>query len=60
MMSYHDHILLKQLTTCFNIFLIEKYWIIKYFVDPSLLNKKSELINQCRHLNKILLMNLKR
>ena len=60
MMSYHDHILLKQLTTCFNIFLIEKYWIIKCSDNPSLLNRKSELINKCRDLNKILLMNVKR
>ena len=40
--------------------LIDKYWIIKYFDDPNLLNKKSELINKCRHQNKIFLMNIKR
>ena len=40
--------------------LMEKYCIIKYFHDPNLLNKKSELINKCRHQNKILLMNVKR
>ena len=40
--------------------LMEKYWIIKYFDDPNLLNKKSELINKCRHQNKILFMNVKR
>ena len=40
--------------------LMEKYWIIKYFDDPNLLNKKSELINKCRHQNKTLLMNVKR
>ena len=40
--------------------LMEKYWIIKYFDDPGLLNKKSELINKCRYQNKILLMNVKR
>ena len=39
---------------------MEKYWIIKYFDDPNLLNKKSELINKCRHQNKTLLMNVKR
>ena len=31
-----------------------------YLDDPNLLNKKSELINKCRHLNKILLINVKR
>ena len=40
--------------------LMEKYWIIKYFDDPNLLNKKSELINKCRHQNKILSMIVKR
>ena len=40
--------------------LMEKYWITKYFDDPNLFNKKSELINKCRHQNKILLMNVKR
>ena len=40
--------------------LMEKYWIIKYFDDSNLLNKKSELINKCRHQNKFLLMNVKR
>ena len=40
--------------------LMEKYWITKYFDDPNLLNKKSELINKCRHQNKTLLMNVKR
>ena len=40
--------------------LVKKYWIIKYFDDPNLLNKKSEQINKCRQKNKILLMNMKR
>ena len=40
--------------------LMEKYWITKYFDDPNLLNKKSELINKCRHQNKTLLRNVKR
>ena len=39
---------------------MEKYWIIKYFDNPNLLNKKLELINKCRHQNKILLINVKR
>ena len=40
--------------------LMEKHWIIKYFDDSNLSNKKSEVINKCRHQNKILLMNIKR
>ena len=40
--------------------LMEKYWIIKNFDGLGLLNKKLELINKCRHQNKILLMNVKR
>ena len=40
--------------------LMEKYWIIKYFDDPNLSNKKSKVISQCRHQNQILLMNIKR
>ena len=39
---------------------MEKYWIIKHFDDPNLSNKKSELINQYRHQNKILIMKLKK
>ena len=40
--------------------LMEKYRIMKYFDDPNLFNKKSELINKCRRQNKTLLMNVKR
>ena len=40
--------------------LMEKYWIIKHFDDPSLSNKKSERISKCRYQNKILLMNVKK
>ena len=40
--------------------LMQKYWIIKYFDDQNLINKKSKLINKCRHQNKILLMNVRR
>ena len=40
--------------------LMEKYRIMKYFDDPNLFNKNSELINKCRHQNKTLLMNVKR
>ena len=41
----------------FKFCLMEKYWIIKHF-DKT--NKNSELINKCRHQNKILLMNVKK
>ena len=36
--------------------LMEKYWIAKYFDHPNFLNL--ELINKCRHQNKILLMKI--
>ena len=35
--------------------LMEKYWIIKNFNNSNLLSKKSEMINKCRHQNRILL-----
>ena len=38
----------------------EKLWIINFIHDNSYLNKKSELINKCRHINKFLLKNFKR
>ena len=37
----------------------EKPWIIKFPNNKDLLNKKSELVNKCRHLNKFLLANVK-
>ena len=37
----------------------EKLWIINFLINKDLLNKKSELINKCRHLNKFLLANVK-
>ena len=40
--------------------LIEKAFIINTLNDSQLLNKKSELINTCRHQNKLLLKCLKR
>ena len=40
--------------------LTEKYHLIEYFNDIRLLNKKSELINACRHQSKLLLKTLKR
>ena len=35
--------------------LTEKFWIINFLGDNNYLNKKSELINKCRHINKLLL-----
>ena len=40
--------------------LTEKVFIINALNDSQLLNKKSELINTCRHQNKLLLKCLKR
>ena len=40
--------------------LSEKLWIINFILDNNYLNKKSELINKCRHINKFLLKNVKR
>ena len=39
--------------------LTEKLWIINFIHDNIYLNKKSELINKCRHFNKFLLRNVK-
>ena len=38
----------------------EKFFIITYHQENSLLNKRSELISKCRHLNKNLLAKIKR
>ena len=35
--------------------LIEKYFILNDLEDSKLLNKKSEFVNKCRHLNKVVL-----
>ena len=40
--------------------LTEKLWMINFIHDNNYLNKKSELINKCRHINKFLLKNIKR
>ena len=40
--------------------LTEKLWIINFTYDNNYLNKKCELINKCRHINKFLLKNVKR
>ena len=39
--------------------LTEKLWIINFIHDNNYLNIKSELINKCRHFNKVLLRNVK-
>ena len=38
----------------------EKLWIINQINDNNILNKKSELIKKCRHLNKLLLKQVKK
>ena len=40
--------------------LTEKLWIINFTNDENMLNKKSEVISKCRHLNKYLLRNVKK
>ena len=40
--------------------LTEKLWIINFIHDHSYLNKKFELRNKCRDINKFLLQNVKR
>ena len=45
---------------CCKLCLTEKLFIIKSFDNNQLLNKKSELVNTCRHKNKLLLKSLKR
>ena len=40
--------------------LTEKLWIINFIHDNNYINKKSELINKCLHINKFLLKNVKR
>ena len=43
-----------------NLCLTEKLWIINCINDENCLNKKSELISKCRHLNKVLLKSVKK
>ena len=40
--------------------LMEKLWIINHINDNNKMNKKSELINKCGHLNKSLLKHVKK
>ena len=48
-----------QLNFC-KLCLSEKFYIIKSLNDPNFLNKKSELVNTCRHQSKLLLKSLKK
>ena len=48
-----------NLTMC-KLCLTEKLWIINHINDNNMLNKKSELINKCRHLRKFLLKHVKK
>ena len=45
---------------CCKLCLTEKLFIIKSFDNNRLLNKISELVNTCRHKNKLLLKSLRR
>ena len=40
--------------------LTEELWIINHINDNNILNKKSELSNKCKHLNKFLLKHVKK
>ena len=40
--------------------LTEKLWIINFINEENMSNKKSELISNCRHLNKYLLRNVQK
>ena len=40
--------------------LTEKFYITRSLSNKNLLNKKSELVNKCRHQNKLLLSNIKK
>ena len=44
---------------CCKLYLTEKLFIIKSFDNNQLLKKKSELVNTCRHKNKLFLKSLK-
>ena len=48
-----------QLNFC-KLCLSEKFYIIKSLNDPNILNKKSELVNTCRHQSKLLLKRFKK
>ena len=45
---------------CCKLCLMEKYFIISQIDNNNLLNKRSEFITKCRHINKFLLNNVKK
>ena len=47
-------------STMCKFYLTEQLWIINHINDNNILNKKSELIKKCRHLNKFLLRYVKK
>ena len=40
--------------------LTEKFWLLKYFNDEHLLNKKSDFISKYRHTNKLLVKSVEK
>ena len=62
-MERYDKILkgtsVKQSNGKFSLFLYEKMSIINSINDEKLLSKRSELINKCRHQNKLLFKSIK-
>ena len=44
---------------CCSLCLTEKLWLLYYFDDMHLLNKKSEFISKCRHETKLLISSIK-
>ena len=53
-------VLSKTQLNFFKLCLSEKLYITKSLNDPTLLNKKSELVNTCPHQSKLLLKNFKK
>ena len=54
------NVLSKKQINFYKLCLSEKFYIIKSFNDPNLLNEKSELANAYRHQSKLLLKSFKR
>ena len=54
-----DKVYGKANSTMCKLCLTDKLWIIHHINDNNILNKKSELINKCKHLNKFLLYTCK-
>ena len=63
MLIYHqllNGVLLQIKLNFCKLCLSEKFYIIESLNDPNLLNKKTELVNTCRHQSKLLLKSLKK